>query len=294
MGIGRVAFGTDANGFSPLPAPRPGSRVSMPWSTQARPWNYNVDGVANYGMIAEFMQDLRLIDASPPPDGPAPVVSLLGAAESFARTWERAELASRVALSPEVSAGPDVRIFTPAPTAWLCPTKLVAGDREFDGHGPEVWASVRLERRADQVLEAVVDFRARETQHDWSETEGSWRFAVSPPGMRVTEILSDTRSATHAISSAAGFQIIGPGGNPNSVSTPPVTGAIWSRGSRSSAIPGATTSAKTTTATMTPAYASCSIRSGCVLHGDGQRSEAIGAKIQWRDKHSLLHLEVQR
>ncbi len=101
MGPGRVAFGTDTNGFSKLPGPPLAPRAAALWSTGSRAWNYTTDGVAQYGMLPEFVQDLRLIERSTSlPTDRADVNAILGAAESFARTWERAELAGRSALAP--------------------------------------------------------------------------------------------------------------------------------------------------------------------------------------------------
>ena len=97
---------------------------------------------------------------------------------------------------------------------WLCPSKLVRGDREFDGHGPRVKSEVKL-RIADNgtKLYADITFSAKETQHDWSETEGSWSKLVyeAPYGKKITEILSDKASRTQFISPAAGFQVLVPG-----------------------------------------------------------------------------------
>ncbi|MEP7376568.1 MAG: hypothetical protein ABI675_24435 [Chitinophagaceae bacterium] len=97
---------------------------------------------------------------------------------------------------------------------WLCPSKLVRGDREFDGHGPKVKSEVKL-RIADNgtKLFADITFNAKETQQDWSEAEGSWSKLVyeAPYGKRITEILSDKASRTQFISPAAGFQALVPG-----------------------------------------------------------------------------------
>lgn len=225
LGDGRVAFGTDMNGAEHQPGPRAGTRVATTWRTGLRVWDYSVDGVANYGMIPEFVQDLQNID-SDAGSSRVGVNTLFGAAEGFARVWERAELSARSVVSLPVSLGPNVRILPPRATDFLCPSQVVAGDREFDGHGPEIWVNAELQVRPDQVLEAVLTMRARETQHDWSETRGTWRIPLSPPGMRVQEVLSSRQSGTHVISSAAGFQIGGPGSIPNAVSKPPISGEL--------------------------------------------------------------------
>lgn len=100
MGPGRIAFGSDTNGLSKLPGPRPGTTISGTWSTGGRTWDYRVDGVAQYGMLPEFVRDLSSIDSAVPPADRAGVPTLFNAAESFARTWERAELSGRTALPP--------------------------------------------------------------------------------------------------------------------------------------------------------------------------------------------------
>jgi hypothetical protein len=73
---GAVSFGTDLNGLVKGPKPGGGNRVkyngdaNAPWPTnQTDPipisqtgnkrWDYNNDGVAHYGMLADFVRDLR-------------------------------------------------------------------------------------------------------------------------------------------------------------------------------------------------------------------------------------------
>lgn len=96
----------------------------------------------------------------------------------------------------------------------LAPSRLLRGDREFDGHGPAVKSNVRL-RIGDggQSLYADIYIHAKETKRDWSETEGRWTRKVwqAPRGQRITKIVSDNFSETSFISKAAGFEILGSG-----------------------------------------------------------------------------------
>lgn len=96
----------------------------------------------------------------------------------------------------------------------LAPSRLLRGDREFDGHGPAVNSSVKL-RIGDggQALYADIYIHAKETKKDWSETEGRWTRKVwqAPRGSRISRIVSDSSSQTKFISKAAGFEILGPG-----------------------------------------------------------------------------------
>ncbi len=97
---------------------------------------------------------------------------------------------------------------------WLCPNKLVRGDREFDGHGPKVKCEVKLRigPRGASLL-ADISFSAIETVHDWSTTEGKWTKTVyeAPSGKKITAILSDKASRTQFISPPGGFQFLAPG-----------------------------------------------------------------------------------
>jgi microsomal dipeptidase-like Zn-dependent dipeptidase len=61
---GAVAFGTDLNGLVRGPKPGGGNRVAydaaFPKSSSgSKSWNYNTDGVAHYGMLSDFVRDVR-------------------------------------------------------------------------------------------------------------------------------------------------------------------------------------------------------------------------------------------
>ena len=49
-----------------------------------RVWDYNTDGLAHYGMLADFIQDTRI-------NQPAVYETLMNSAEAYLQTWERAE-----------------------------------------------------------------------------------------------------------------------------------------------------------------------------------------------------------
>ena len=99
-------------------------------------------------------------------------------------------------------------------TTPLVPNKLIAGDREFGGNGPNIVCRVQLKLTGDrQRIVAVVDFQARETKSDWSETRGNWTVNVftAPAGKKIDHIIGPTTSEVRFISKQAGFQILGPG-----------------------------------------------------------------------------------
>ncbi len=99
-------------------------------------------------------------------------------------------------------------------TEWLCPTKLLRGDREFGGNGPKIKCEASLRITNDSsALELNVKLWAQETVHDWSTTEGSWKRIVyeAPYGQKINRIISDKASRTQFISPKAGYQIFVPG-----------------------------------------------------------------------------------
>jgi len=94
--------------------------------------------------------------------------------------------------------------YMPSTIGPYCPTKLLGGDREFDGHGPEIWAWIKLKIVDKKYIDATVYMHARETTHDWSETEGTWtkRIYTAPAGYEIKAIESGTYSEVHYVSRA--------------------------------------------------------------------------------------------
>ena len=87
-------------------------------------------------------------------------------------------------------------------TGPFCPKKLVAGDRDFNGHGPEIWASVKLGMSRNAVF-ATIQLKAKETPGgDNSETEGATIKVLytAPRGFYIAEILSGKNAEVHFIS----------------------------------------------------------------------------------------------
>lgn len=108
MGPGRVAIGSDANGLVRLPQP-PGVNVASIYerlrraSMGGKTWDYERDGVAHYGLFADFIAALELRG------GKDVVDSLMGTAEAFAQAWERAEAASRSVAGTTFPRCDDIR-----------------------------------------------------------------------------------------------------------------------------------------------------------------------------------------
>jgi hypothetical protein len=83
-----------------------------------------------------------------------------------------------------------------------CPSKLLGGDREFGGHGPEIWAWVKLRIVNKTEVYADVYMHARETVSDWSETDGNWSKLIytASSGYEIVEITSGMYSEVHYVS----------------------------------------------------------------------------------------------
>jgi microsomal dipeptidase-like Zn-dependent dipeptidase len=99
-GFTGIGLGTDTNGFSSLPGPRPGARahpLRYPFAsydgsvtftrerTGTRPFDLNRDGVAHYGLIADLIADMQHTSA-----GRRALPLLFNSAEAYVDTWQRA------------------------------------------------------------------------------------------------------------------------------------------------------------------------------------------------------------
>jgi microsomal dipeptidase-like Zn-dependent dipeptidase len=99
LGHQQCAIGTDMNGMVTQPKPRQkdvdGTTITCseveyssefpPCKTESRTWDYNREGVAHYGLIPDYFQDVRNLG------GDQEVEALFRGAEGFARMWERCE-----------------------------------------------------------------------------------------------------------------------------------------------------------------------------------------------------------
>jgi microsomal dipeptidase-like Zn-dependent dipeptidase len=87
---GAVAIGTDVNGMERLPRASQNLNSATFYSgfpkskTGNKEWDYTTDGVAHYGLMADFLKDVRNRD-------PLVHENLMNSAEHFVRMWEKAE-----------------------------------------------------------------------------------------------------------------------------------------------------------------------------------------------------------
>ena len=104
FGPGSVAFGTDTNSLvkSPRPTaivPPPLARNSVVYNnafprsqTGTKTWDYNLEGVAHYGMYADFVKDVRTAPVNQGMNGADLVDNhLMRSADYFWRMWQKIE-----------------------------------------------------------------------------------------------------------------------------------------------------------------------------------------------------------
>jgi hypothetical protein len=136
-------FGMDMNGFGGTPQPRGANAVNKvvyPFTsvdggsvldrqtTGQRTWDVNVDGVAQYGQVPDWVQDLRNVG------GEALAQDLFKGAASYLDTWS----ASRAwTAPPNLATG---RPATASSTEWSLFGSLTPA-RAVDGNASTRWAS---------------------------------------------------------------------------------------------------------------------------------------------------------
>ncbi|MBI3719135.1 MAG: hypothetical protein HY252_11150 [Sphingobacteriales bacterium] len=93
--------------------------------------------------------------------------------------------------------------LAPSEVGPFCPKQLVAGDRDFAGHGPEVWASVEITNTRSAVV-AILKYRAKEIGGDNSETTGTTlQILYNVPantGTYITGVKGGKKAEVHFIS----------------------------------------------------------------------------------------------
>lgn len=147
------AFGTDMNGVGGTPAPRNGTtKVEYPFesfdggstlerqTTGERTWDVNVDGVAHYGLVPDWIEDLSLVG------GEEIVDDLAAGAEMYLDTWTAT---SDWTAQTNLARG---RATTASSTEWtlfgrLAPARATDGDlgtRWASGWSDDQWLRVDL------------------------------------------------------------------------------------------------------------------------------------------------------
>jgi hypothetical protein len=101
----------------------------------------------------------------------------------------------------------------PIPPLTVTPTKVGTGDKEFSGHGPEVWTAVNLSVTGNNVVSANVSMHVKETQSDWTEGRVTLIHPVFTiePGWKIDHIITPASAADHFTASGTNIIKRGPG-----------------------------------------------------------------------------------
>ncbi|MFF9403118.1 discoidin domain-containing protein [Streptomyces sp. NPDC014744] len=199
-GVG-YGYGTDMNGVGGWPGPRGGDTpnpVKYPFrstdggslidkqTTGERTWDFNTTGAAHYGMVPDWIEDIRIVG------GQKVVDDLFAGAESYLRTWGNSEkhksggnLASGAAASASSSE-------------WWNPFVSFAPGRAVDGDTGTRWASewnndqwLRIDLGSTNPVERVtLDWEAAyaksyrvELSEDGTNWKAVWSTAAGDGGL---------------------------------------------------------------------------------------------------------------
>ncbi|WP_261717600.1 discoidin domain-containing protein [Streptomyces sp. FZ201] len=183
-GVG-YGFGTDMNGVGGWPAPRGAdapNKVTYPFksvdggsvidrqTTGQRTWDLNTDGAAHYGLVPDWIEDIRKVG------GQHVVDDLFRGAESYLDTWGASERhKASVNLADKAPA-------TASSTEWWNPFVSYAPGRAVDGDRGTRWAS---EWSNDQWLriDLGATHRVGRVTLDWERAYAkSYRVELSTDG----------------------------------------------------------------------------------------------------------------
>ena len=186
-------YGTDMNGVGGWPGPRgadtpnpvrypfrstDGGSVLDRQTTGQRTWDLNTDGASHYGLVPDWIEDVRLVG------GQGVVDDMFRGAESYLDTWGASE---------QHRAGVNLAAHAPASAStseWWNPFVSYVPGRAVDGDRGTRWASewsdaqwLRLDLGSPQLVKRVtLDWESaygRSYRIDLSDDGSTWRTAWS-------------------------------------------------------------------------------------------------------------------
>ncbi|MET9650936.1 discoidin domain-containing protein [Streptomyces sp. NPDC006460] len=186
-------YGTDMNGVGGWPGPRgadtpnpvrypfrstDGGSVIDRQTTGQRTWDLNTDGASHYGLVPDWIEDVRLVG------GQGVVDDMFRGAESYLDTWGGSE---------QHRAGVNLAAHAPASAStseWWNPFVSYVPGRAVDGDRGTRWASewsdaqwLRLDLGSPQLVKRVtLDWESaygRSYRIDLSDDGSTWRTAWS-------------------------------------------------------------------------------------------------------------------
>ncbi|MFJ6938612.1 discoidin domain-containing protein [Streptomyces sp. NPDC101132] len=191
-GVG-YGYGTDMNGVGGWPGPRgagtpnpvkypfrstDGGSVIDKVTTGQRTWDLNTDGASHYGLVPDWIEDVRLVG------GQDVVDDLFRGAESYLTTWGASE---KHKAGVNLAAG---RPAAASSTEWWNPFVSYAPGRALDGDTGTRWASEWSDGQWFQVDLGSTGLVKRVTL-DWERAYGrAYRIELSTDGSHWTTVWS--------------------------------------------------------------------------------------------------------
>lgn len=140
-------------------------------------------------------------------------VPLSSASNRITLEWEGEQISSIPVIQPVTPVCREQTVEY-ARTTYLSftPPHTGMGDREYAGHGPEVWATARWELVGDQVSVRLW-MKAQETRSDWTTAEGVRvePYYTAPPGWRIERVVGDVESSAHYVDTDHNLDRVGGG-----------------------------------------------------------------------------------
>ena len=127
-------------------------------------------------------------------------VPLSKASDKLTLEWQNRPISSIAVIQPATPVCRE-KIDTYARDTYLSFTPPhTRGDKEFAGHGPEVWARANWSSDGTHV-KLKLWMKARETRSDWTTAEGERNetYYTAPPGWRIDSIVSGLESSAHYV-----------------------------------------------------------------------------------------------
>ncbi|MFC9294490.1 discoidin domain-containing protein [Streptomyces sp. NPDC057011] len=190
-------YGTDMNGVGGWPGPRgadtpnpvrypfrstDGGSVIDKQTTGSRTWNFNTDGASHYGMVPDWIEDIRLVG------GQGVVDDLFKGAESYLTTWGNSE---KHKAGVNLATGSSASAST---SQWWNPFVDFSPGRAVDGDSGSRWASEWSDDQWLRVDLGSASLVGRVTL-DWERAYGkAYRIEVSTDGSTWQNVWATTTS----------------------------------------------------------------------------------------------------
>lgn len=141
-------------------------------------------------------------------------VPLSKSSDRLTLEWQNRTISSIAVIQPTTPVCRE-KDHTEPPRTYLSFTPPhTRGDKDFFGHGPEVWANARWINEGTHVNFRLW-MKAQETKKDWSTAEGERviQYYTAPPGWRIDRIVSGMESTAHYIDTDHSDDRLGGGPN---------------------------------------------------------------------------------